>query len=451
MTIEAGPKPNGVRPAAADARNPKNKSAAMEGPGGGFGAILASLDATDAVDQAVVAPGDAQGTAILTKGSLPSATPGFETLANDSVQPDASSTRRVGTGMLAFEIAEPDVSAEPIDGKNLVFKDPSEIGVVLTPPAADTVVVSPQVPIDAAALLSQFAQWSIAPVQNIQPESQKAIEGFSQLASISAKSTPLIVKPDGLAIGPSLAPESFSEAVGKAVKQLRGTAAKPEQPGSVGALTQPLELTESRLQSLTEKAIVQIPTTPILTTLATANTIVPTRREDPARERFAVRSDVADGSALGQSLVSTAPITSVQYTPELQMSPDVYVAEKVAYWISNDVQNAEMKLDGIGLDPVEVSIRMHGNEAQVAFPTDEMQARAALENAGTHLKELLQREGLVLTGVSVGTAGTGDSSGKNGKSRQDGRQSVVASVTSVRPDRGGMAGRIAGGTLDLFV
>jgi flagellar hook-length control protein FliK len=129
----------------------------------------------------------------------------------------------------------------------------------------------------------------------------------------------------------------------------------------------------------------------------------------------------------------------------------VYVAEKVAYWISNDVQNAEMKLEGIGLDPVEVSIRMHGNEAHVSFRTDELQARAALENASTHLKELLQREGLVLTGVSVGTAGAGDSGGGDGKSRQGARQSNVSAIVSPSTRSGPVAGRSAGGRLDLFV
>ena len=450
MTIEAGPKPNGVRPATADARNQKNKSAAMEGPGGGFGAILASLDASDAMDQAVLEPGDAQGNANLSKGAPPTVTPGFEASAKDLGQAVASSTRRVGKGMVDFEIVEPIVSVEPVDGKGLGLKDPSE-AVALMLPAADTVAVSPQGPLDAAALLSQSAQWSTVPVQSIQPDSQKAIEGFPQLASASAKSSPLLAKSDGLGLGPSLAPESLTEAVGKADKLTRGTAAKSEQPVPLAVATQPVEATESRLQLLSEKTIIQNPIAALAMPLATANTMAPTRREDQARDRFAIRSDVTEGSALGQSLVSTVPITSVQYTAELQTSPELFVAEKVAYWISNDVQNAEMKLDGIGLDPVEVSIRMHGNEAHVAFRTDELQARAALENASTHLKELLQREGLVLTGVSVGTAGTGDSSGKNGKSSQDGRQSTVASVTAVRADRGGVAGRIAGGTLDLFV
>ena len=61
---------------------------------------------------------------------------------------------------------------------------------------------------------------------------------------------------------------------------------------------------------------------------------------------------------------------------------------------------AEMKLEGLGDSPVEVSISMNGNQAHVAFRTDEVQARDALENAGVQLKEMLQRDGVVLSGMS---------------------------------------------------
>ena len=84
------------------------------------------------------------------------------------------------------------------------------------------------------------------------------------------------------------------------------------------------------------------------------------------------------------------------------VGPEMQVAEQVSYWISQDIQNAELTLDGLGKDPVEVSIRMHGNEAQVSFRTDELQTRDLLQGAASHLKELLQSEGLVLSGVSVG-------------------------------------------------
>jgi flagellar hook-length control protein FliK len=164
------------------------------------------------------------------------------------------------------------------------------------------------------------------------------------------------------------------------------------------------------------------------------------------------RSSVSDSaSSVGLSYAPSASGTSSISAPTPITPTDTYVAEKVAYWISNDVQNAEMKLDGIGDKPVEVSIRMQGNEAHIAFRSDELQARAALENASIHLKDMLQREGLVLSGVSVGTAGAGDSNGQERQSRQGARQASVVSVQPASADRASVAGRASGAALDLFV
>jgi flagellar hook-length control protein FliK len=177
------------------------------------------------------------------------------------------------------------------------------------------------------------------------------------------------------------------------------------------------------------------------------------KRDEQNRDRSVFRSNGSEGILAGPPAFGAVGSTPAQFATELPMSTEMFVAEKVAYWISNDIQNAEMKLDGIGLEPVEVSIRMSGNEAHVAFRTDELQARSALENASANLKEMLQREGVVLSGVSVGTSGAGNSGDQERKSRQGSRQqSVVASVTQVRSEHAGTTtGRVSGSTLDLFV
>ncbi|MDR7308898.1 flagellar hook-length control protein FliK [Rhodoferax saidenbachensis] len=129
-----------------------------------------------------------------------------------------------------------------------------------------------------------------------------------------------------------------------------------------------------------------------------------------------------------------------------------FVAEQVTYWIGQDVQKAELKLDGLGVDPVEVSISMQGNEAHVSFRTDELQARDALEHASTHLKELLGRQGVVLSGVSVGTSQSGDAStGQGRQPRPDGRRGMVSTLEPVAVEAN-RPSRVANGrTLDLFV
>jgi flagellar hook-length control protein FliK len=220
------------------------------------------------------------------------------------------------------------------------------------------------------------------------------------------------------------------------------------------ALAEPVSVSntvaESRQAQVLQK-VIDAPLNPVAAALTTAVAATPGRREDMARERSVFRSNVPDATAPVQTYAP--PNTNGIFTnaPAPVTSMETYVAEKVAYWISNDVQNAEMKLDGIGELPVEVSIRMHGNEAHIAFRSDELHARAALENASEQLKDMLQREGLVLSGVSVGTAGAGDAGSQERKSRQGARQAGVVSVQPAPTESVAGSRRSTGGALDLFV
>lgn len=100
-------------------------------------------------------------------------------------------------------------------------------------------------------------------------------------------------------------------------------------------------------------------------------------------------------------------------------SPEEVVAEQVSYWIHQKRQSAELTLDGGNGQPVAVSISMNGNEASVAFRSDQAVTRDMLNGALPELKTLLQGEGLILAGASVG-AGSAQSDGSASSSRQDG-------------------------------
>lgn len=142
---------------------------------------------------------------------------------------------------------------------------------------------------------------------------------------------------------------------------------------------------------------------------------------------------------------------SVSSAGDVAPAPDMQAAEQVKYWISQDVQNAELKLDGLGDKPVEVSISINGNEAHVAFRTDEQQTRGVLESAGAHLKDMLAREGLVLSGVSVGTSGANGGEGGERKPRQGVRQGLVNAAPVGAVEAGPRTRVPAGRSLDLFV
>jgi flagellar hook-length control protein FliK len=157
------------------------------------------------------------------------------------------------------------------------------------------------------------------------------------------------------------------------------------------------------------------------------------------------------GSSLGASTVE-APQSGAAAQG---LAPEMQVAEQVSYWVSHNVQNAELSLDGLGQSPVQVSISLQGNEAQISFRTDEAAAREVLQNAGAHLKDMLQREGLVLAGVTVGHSGSGNADGGERRPRQNVRQALIAplQVASVEA-RAGLRGAVGAGvgrSVDLFV
>jgi flagellar hook-length control protein FliK len=94
---------------------------------------------------------------------------------------------------------------------------------------------------------------------------------------------------------------------------------------------------------------------------------------------------------------------------------------------------------------------MQGKEAHIAFRTDELQAREALENAGTQLKDMLLREGLVLSGVSVGSSGARDPGDQERKPRQGVKTANVSAIQPLDVPHPGRSGRASGQALDLFV
>lgn len=131
------------------------------------------------------------------------------------------------------------------------------------------------------------------------------------------------------------------------------------------------------------------------------------------------------------------------------------VADQVAYWVNQKTQNAELTLHRDG-QPVEVSVSLSGNEAHVSFRSDQAQTRELLDQSMAQLRELLRSEGLVLSGMSVGTSardGAGGQGGDSGQSRhrEGARQAQVVSSApagTASLARGGGGGERA---VDIFV
>jgi len=157
-------------------------------------------------------------------------------------------------------------------------------------------------------------------------------------------------------------------------------------------------------------------------------------------------------SAFGQAMVATNRSESVfQVPPASAVVPDTAVAETVSYWASHGVQTAELTLEGFGDAPVEVSILLSGDQAQIDFRTDQPGVRQVLENAAAQLKDMLSSQGLQLAGVSVGSSGTGGEPGGERRQRSAAQQVSLVKTDAVGAVTTRSANPAVGRSLDLFV
>ena len=166
--------------------------------------------------------------------------------------------------------------------------------------------------------------------------------------------------------------------------------------------------------------------------------------------RFGDASAGAFGTASG---VSTRADSAYEIEATAAAVPDTAIAETVSYWVTQGVQNAELTLEGFGSDPVEVSISLNGDQAQIDFRTDQADVRQALEAATAELRDLLLGEGLQLAGVSVGASGgrgaQGDAQQSNPGARPDVLMQEPGGVATPRSIRS--SNPSVGRSLDLFV
>ncbi len=145
-----------------------------------------------------------------------------------------------------------------------------------------------------------------------------------------------------------------------------------------------------------------------------------------ARRRFGAeggpevtRMDAPASAAMGGAVLDSTQTGVVAGTATSSgQTLERAVAEQVKYWISNDVHNAQLKLDGLGPESVQVSISMSGNQAQVVFRSDLAQTRELLGNAMAQLDQMLNAQGLTLSGAWVGSSGQQGQFGAQSQSSQ---------------------------------
>ena len=155
----------------------------------------------------------------------------------------------------------------------------------------------------------------------------------------------------------------------------------------------------------------------------------------------------ADGAPAAPGSDASAPAL-----PESASTLDA-VTEQMAYWAADQLQNAELTLAHDGR-PVQVRVSLEGQHAHVAFRSDQSETRALLDAGTGQLRDLLGQEGLVLSGVSVGSGNAqSDAPPRSLPGRGAARQAagVVAQAPGATGERPQRAGVLTERKVDLFV
>lgn len=171
------------------------------------------------------------------------------------------------------------------------------------------------------------------------------------------------------------------------------------------------------------------------------------------------RGDGASSSAgeLGGDAFSVDPggadaVASADgYAGAMGAADEDLLAEQISFWANQKLQSAEVTVQRDG-QPVEVTVSLQGNEAHVAFRSDQQQTRDMIDQGVAQLSAMLQEQGLVLSGMSVGTSGQQRSNNPSNSSRGEGseegkRGTVLAPVAGISDSAGRAQGQRV---LDVF-
>jgi len=363
---------------------------------------------------------------------------------------EGGSTNNAKSFSAALACAQ-EVAPVAVDGTIAPAVDPAANGLVAT-----DLELLQQEPLDSVSgtlpdpglLLAQVASVPVT----VAPLPAEIARGKSGVVAGKDGALPLQAALDSALGKPLSTPQAKS---GKVALDAAALAAQPEladastaNTGAVATAAASKEATSERIHKFVQELTASFTKAPEVSTLALGSS-----RERPqelqASPRLSSNEVSAQNWAAPQSAGGAMGVDGV-VAGAATASADGQYAEQVSYWISQDIQKAEMTLDGLGANPVEVSISMQGKEATVVFRSDEALTREALANASSQLQDAMSRQGVVLSGVSIGTSNSGDSQRQGSGGKPSGwKVGTVEAAAEPAPSvsRTGSSGR----SIDLFV
>lgn len=427
---------------------------------GGFLALLTSLEPEAAVDTAgtdataLVGQLEASDTRPLPEGEPQGA------LTN----PSAPVPQNLPTdlAMLLAQAGQVAVNQLPAEGTPQAAGVPDTAALVplkVDVPVATPLPLAPTGVPDTAALVPLKTDVPVATPLPLAPAGQVAVDKLATTVIETGKPNRPVVVPPALAISvaaeppvgvsPSVDALLAQTAQGTQVRtpKIRATELRSGADSSLGQ-------TRVLQQSFTTEKLAREPAlSGMLGSSGMADSLLRPLDRGTAKSSFSVAGAGAEGlwGHTAFQAGSRLDVPSAMANPST-LSLESMVADKVSYWVTQGVKNAALTLDGFGSEPLEVSISLKGGEAHINFRTDQPEIRQMLEGAAIQLKDILRNEGVLLSGVSVGTSGQDGAGTQERRNRQDTRQTTIATQQVAVPTQGTQrASQTTGRAIDLFV
>lgn len=434
MSIEGSSTVASHKPATGDAsRSAKGKGAAggaldaLGGAGGGFSALLNSFDSEVVEDDAL-----AQQMAM--DQPAPALQPPADPLLKLSPQDVPNDLQLLLAQANEVSAGKPTLLPAEVLGTQL----PSPVTTVVASPA-DFAAGSMPIPFAQGALSNQPMPLGLAGKENLALLNRGVIAAAGTISLVQQPAADVALPADLLLVQPGQ---------GLQQRSLKSRVAE----GLTGVGTAMLD---PRLQGALASADVAGRETAMMGALVFGGFSEGLARpgdRSSGKPSFALAGSGAEG-LWGQTAfqATPGPEASSVAAESAASSMESVVADTVSYWVSQGVKNAALKLDGFGEHPLEVNISMQGGEARIDFRTDQPEIRQILEGAMKDLKDLLKSEGVVLSGVSVGSSGQNGAGSQDGRDRPGARQGTLATTKTSAAESPRVVSLPAGRVLDLFV
>lgn len=362
--------------------------------------------------------------------------------ANASVQDLSGLASVLGQVWTAgYAIANAEGSADPLSGKQTGSRgdggDRGDIGRLV--PAAGS---------DVAGLLSN-SLWAghVQSPDNLVAQTSRidtAREAFSEAVTAQLSPRRGTEKKPGIALAAGAAAMQLTKTShGLASLTSDGASAVTRQASALAAVAGAnagLNGVDQRLSSSMESLSVRLPSGLIATSAgsdvqglmaAATSSRGYTRASDAGHQQSSGGATYSDARGVFQPGMEPGSEFSTIATGSALSSAEDAIAEQVTYWLTDSLKNAQLTVDHEG-QAVDVRVSLTGNEAHVAFRSDQAQTRALLDAHIADLRDLLLREGLQLSGVTVDAQDAGKSSPDRQHPSREGRQTVQVAAAVER-------------------